>query len=270
MNANMFSFVDELVKLAEINDQRLHPKPMKTPTAKPPNDAFKVKQAFGVSGFSGHMSEGAFPSASSIPAWRQPTIKQSGPPGDSKLESTDDGIVPDGRAHLKKNANVTSPAHQLAASHAAAKKPRLSAPSPSIAQQSKPRGFGVPMPGLTKQAVIERLIRLGATTIPGTPKLVMRHRSPQELAALQHGVESAWNNQVTDPIMRRLEPVANKLPAGRLRDVAIKGAKIVAEDPVGTIASKAIPIPGVTLAYVGAKKGIEHLIDRHYPLPPID
>lgn len=154
MKASMTAFIDELGKIAEINQQRLHPKPSRPPLAKPPNQAFSIKQAFGVSEFSGHMSEGAFPAASMIPAWRQPTIKQSGPPGDSKLESTDDAVVPDGRAHLKKkNANVLSPAHQLAQSHAAAHKPRLSAPGPSIAQQSKPRGFGVPMPGLTKQAL---------------------------------------------------------------------------------------------------------------------
>lgn len=146
----MAAFVDELGKIADINQQRLHPTAPTVPTAKPPNPTFSVKQGFAVSQFSGHMSEGPFPQASMIPAWRQPTLKQAGPPGDSKLESTDDGVVPDGRAHLRKNANVASPAGQLAKSHTIGA-PRLKAPGPSIAQQAKPRGFGTAMPGLTKQ-----------------------------------------------------------------------------------------------------------------------
>jgi hypothetical protein len=262
------SFVLELIKLAEVNDQRLHPKPQAVPLAKPPNPAFTVKQAYATSEYSGVMSFGPFPQASMIPAWKHPQLKQSGPPGDSKLESTGDGITPDGRAHLRKNANVMSPASQLSKSLRIGA-PRLKAPGPSIAQQSKPRGFGVPMPGLTKSAVMERLIRLGATDIPGTPRLLMKHRTPHELATLQHGVEGAWNSRVTDPIMRKLEPVANKLPAGKIRDVAIKGARLVAEDPIGMLAVEAVPIPGTGAAYVGAKKGLESLIDRHYPLPAI-
>lgn len=262
------SFVAELMKLAEVNQQRLNPKPPAIPLAKPPNPAFTVKQAYATSEYSGVMSFGPFPQASMIPAWKHPQLKQSGPPGDSKLESTDDGVVPDGRAHLRKNANVISPASQLTKSLSVGA-PRLKAPGPSIAQQSKPRGFGVPMPGLTKSAVIERLIRLGATPIPGTPKLLMKQRTPHELAALQHGVEHAWNSRVTDPIMRKLEPMTNKLPAGKVRDVAIKGARIFAEDPIGMLAVEAMPIPGSGAAYVGAKKGLESLIDRAYPLPAI-
>lgn len=205
-SSKMASFLDEFSKISEINQMRLHPKSPKIPISKPPNDAFKIKRAFGTSEFSGVMSFGSFPQASMIPPWRQPNLqKQSGPPGDSKLESTDDGVVLDGRAHLKKNAalsyrqqelrsgtrvpsdaeefqfvhgvpftkelyakhypehvpkgwlkknaNVSSPSNQLAKSHAAGRQPRLNAPGPSIAQQSKPRGFGSPMPGLTKQSL---------------------------------------------------------------------------------------------------------------------
>lgn len=118
---------------------------------------------------------------------------------------------------------------------------------------------------LSKTAVLERLVRLGATDIPGTPRLLMKQRSPGELAGLQHGVENWWNNKVTSPLMQQAEKGVARLPA-KVQPIARKGAKLVAEDPLGAAATNLIPIPGAHPAYLGAKKGLEHLIDRFAPL----
>lgn len=119
---------------------------------------------------------------------------------------------------------------------------------------------------LEKIALLERLVRLGATPIPGTPKLLMKNRSPAELKALQGAVETGWNKRVTDPIMRMAEGPLSKLPAGKLQNGARWVARQVAEDPVGMGLANAIPIPGATLAYQGAKRGLEKVIDRVVPL----
>lgn len=464
----LVDFLVELSKLSDVNEMRLNPKPMVPVPKAAPLPSFAIKHGFATSQFSGVLGFGPFPAASSIPPWREPPLrKQSGPPGDSQLESTGDLPVPDGRAHLRKNANVTSPSGQLQTSQGSAAAPRLKAPGPSIAQQSKPRGFGVPLPGLakvalspsnlrvlggaglgalaggvagratadqghgfggavggavrgaglgaaagyaapriqagmksglgfkgsvkalgqdtgarvnaafnppvpkptvpapisthgltaaggassaqsyaklspatrdafersklvgagvpppmamqlammskekgessigsiarhafqggdtplntpvarklvsdaersmptriekaaaTKVALIERLVRLGATPIPGTPKLLMKSRTPQELSALQHNVSNAWNSRVTEPLMRRAEPLLNRLPKGKVQDLARTGAKLVAEDPVGTVVTNAIPIPGAHPGYLALKRGLEGVIDRIAPI----
>lgn len=120
--------------------------------------------------------------------------------------------------------------------------------------------------GFMKVALLERLVRLGATDIPKTPRLLMKQRSPQELAGLQHGVENWWGKKVTQPVMSVANKGLNKLPEGKLKNVATSGAKLVAQDPIGTLASNAIPIPGASLAYHGAKRGLERVIDRVAPL----
>jgi hypothetical protein len=119
---------------------------------------------------------------------------------------------------------------------------------------------------LEKIALLERLVRLGATPIPGTPKLLMKNRSPAELKSLQGAVESAWNSRVTNPIMRAAEGPLSRLPAGKIQNGARWLAKQVAEDPVGMSLTNAIPIPGATLAYQGVKRGLEKAIDRFAPL----
>jgi hypothetical protein len=118
---------------------------------------------------------------------------------------------------------------------------------------------------LVKTALIERLVRLGATPIKGTPKMFMKVRSPQELAQLQHGVEAGWNKKVTQPLMNLAEKGIKKLPA-KAQGVARKGAKVVAEDPVGMTAANLIPVPGASAAYLGGKRALERGIDRFAPL----
>lgn len=126
--------------------------------------------------------------------------------------------------------------------------------------------FAACLEALEKTALIERLVRLGATSIPGTPRLFMKNRSPAELKALQGAVESGWNRRVTDPIMRVAEKPLSKLPPGKLQTGARWMARQVAEDPVGMTISNAIPVPGATVAYQGVKKGLEKAIDRFVPI----
>lgn len=119
---------------------------------------------------------------------------------------------------------------------------------------------------LEKVALLERLVRLGATDIPRTPRLLMKQRSPTELAALQHGVEQGWDKRVTDPIMRVANKGLQRLPEGKVRQFATKGARTLAQDPVGSLAANLVPLPGAFPAYTAGKKGLERLIDRAAPL----
>jgi hypothetical protein len=173
----------------------------------------------------------------------------------------------------KKVANLTSPQAQLTKSKSVGAPKTTAPPGPSIQQIAKPNGFGIPAPGATKTAdveklaLIERLVRLGATPIPKTPKLVMKLRSPTELKALQGAVEQGWDKRVTEPIMGKLRPLVNKLPEGKLRNAAGHVAKSVASDPVGMGLSAVAPVPGAELVYAGAKKGLEKGIDKLFPLP---
>ena len=117
-----------------------------------------------------------------------------------------------------------------------------------------------------KQALAERLIRLGATDIPKTPRLLMRHRNPQELAGLQHAVTQGLDKRVTQPLMNVAEHGLKHLPE-KLQPGARKLTKFVAEDPVGTLAANLVPVPGAHPAYLAGKKGLERAIDRFAPLP---
>lgn len=121
--------------------------------------------------------------------------------------------------------------------------------------------------GSVKLALIERLIRLGATDVPRTPRLLMKQRSPHELATLQHGVDNWWNRKVTTPLMGVAEHGLKRLPEGKVQGVARGVAKVVAEDPVGAGLTSVLPVPGIQPAYFAGKKGLERVIDRVAPLP---
>jgi len=123
------------------------------------------------------------------------------------------------------------------------------------------------MGAIDKEALIERLVRLGATDIPKTPRLFMRKRSPKELKALQDAVETGYDKRVTEPIMRRLKPLTEKLPEGKVREKGTAAAKLLAEDPVGGFLAGITPVPASVPTYFGAKKGLEKAIDRAFPLP---
>jgi len=119
---------------------------------------------------------------------------------------------------------------------------------------------------LEKVALLERLVRLGATDVPKTPRFLMRHRSPGELAGLQHAVSSGWDKRVTDPIMHVADKGLKKLPEGKVKEVVSGQVRNVARDPLGSVATNAVPMPGATLAYQAGKRGLEKLIDRVAPL----
>lgn len=120
---------------------------------------------------------------------------------------------------------------------------------------------------MEKRALIERLIRLAATDVPKTPRLLMKKRSPGQLKALQGGVESFGKKNVTDPIMRVAEKGITKLPAGKLQDTVRAGAKVVAKDPIGAVATAPIPVPGAQVGYFKGKQLLERGIDKAFPLP---
>lgn len=123
---------------------------------------------------------------------------------------------------------------------------------------------------LEKMALAERLVRLGATDIPRTPRLLMRKRSPQELAALQTAVESGWNKRITDPILRKALPAIEKIPehpvTKPIKAYLRFGTKQIAKDPIGITALQLVPGTGATEGYVGGKIALEKLIDRLAPL----
>lgn len=116
-----------------------------------------------------------------------------------------------------------------------------------------------------KTALVERAARLLATDIPGTPRLLMRHRSPEELAAIQHGVESAFR-KVQAPVRNTLHGVVNKVPVGdKVRGVLHRGTDLAVDNPE-ILPLQALPIPGVTPAYLAAKGGAHRIVDRFFPV----
>jgi len=117
---------------------------------------------------------------------------------------------------------------------------------------------------MEKDALIERLVRLGATDVPNTPRLLMRKRSPDELAGLQHGVENAFG-KLQGPAQAAVDRAADKTftprIAGALKSVASVGIKNPEIIPM-----QGVPIPGLTPAYLAGKRGLEKLIDKVAPI----
>lgn len=119
-------------------------------------------------------------------------------------------------------------------------------------------------PKLEKKAVVERLARLALTDVPGTPRLVMRQRSPEELAGVQQGITDAVG-KIKEPVRTRAHALVGRLASpGRLQ-TALKGATNLAVDNPEILPMQALPIPGLTPAYLGLKKGLERAIDRFAP-----
>lgn len=120
-------------------------------------------------------------------------------------------------------------------------------------------------PIMEKKALVERLARLALTDVPGTPRLVMRQRSPEELAGVQEGISGAVG-KLKEPVRTRAHALAGRLASpGRLRG-ALTGAADLAIDHPEIVPMQALPIPGLTPAYLGLKKGLERAIDRFAPM----
>lgn len=120
---------------------------------------------------------------------------------------------------------------------------------------------------LEKIALLERLVRLGATDIPGTPRMLMKQRSPAQLSQLQNSVTVMRDKFVAHPLMNAATPILNKLPEGKIRNLATSATRQMAEDPIGMTAAHAIPVPGASLVYAAGKRALEYGIDRAFPLP---
>ena len=118
-------------------------------------------------------------------------------------------------------------------------------------------------PKMEKKALLDRLVRLGATDIPNTPRMLMKHRSPEELAALQHGVAGAFG-KLEAPVKKGLDKALSVLPEGRVQKTLRAGGHLLIENPE-VLPMQAVPIPGLTPAYMGLKKGVEKAIDHFAP-----
>jgi len=132
---------------------------------------------------------------------------------------------------------------------------------------------------MLKQALIERLVRLGATDVedlPGirhliksSPRLFMRKRSPQELHGLEQGIAGAFN-RFEQPIVNGAKSLVAKTPIARSPSLE-KGTNALLETMIRNpdfAAAKLSPIPGSSFAYLAGKKGLEKAIDRWAPAIP--
>lgn len=139
---------------------------------------------------------------------------------------------------------------------------------------------------MLKQALIEQLARLGATDVldlPGVRKatasmpkvqkalntrLLMRHRDPVELSALQHSIAEA-RHRVTEPMVQAAERGLDKIPGMTVRPKLRKGTsalvRMMVENP-DFAAVKLNPIPGSSIAYLAGKQGLEKALDHFAPV----
>lgn len=145
------------------------------------------------------------------------------------------------------------------------------------------RGFMDELRGpMEKRALIERLIRLGATDLedlPGigrfikkSPRLLMRKRSPEELGQLQHSVQGFFD-RYEQPAIAKAKTVIDKLPQSTpKRELVSKalthGAEAVIKNPELALTEMS-PVPGTGVAWLGAKRGLERAIDRLAPVPAV-
>lgn len=130
---------------------------------------------------------------------------------------------------------------------------------------------------MMKIALIERLMRLGATDVedlPGvsrfiskTPRLFMKKRSPEELAQLQHGVQSFFD-RYEQPAIAKAKGMLEKVPHEKTRSLLERGATTVIKNPELALTEMS-PVPGTGLAWLAAKRGLEKAIDHVAPVPPV-
>lgn len=167
-----------------------------------------------------------------------------------------------------KEATISSPSSQLNTAQTTKAAPKMTAPSgPSIAQVSKPIGFGRPMPGATKTATLKEMVRLALKDVPHTPRMLMKKRTSGARAAIGSKVEKAYDAKVTKPLKGVAErALLSKLPEGKGKRIATKVTDALAEDPVGMTAANLVPLPGAAALYLGAKKGVSRMIDAVDPV----
>jgi hypothetical protein len=116
---------------------------------------------------------------------------------------------------------------------------------------------------MEKDALLGELARAALTPIPGTKPLFIRHRSPQELATVQHTVNSAGG--LKPKVEGFLHRAADKVFTPRVAG-AMKGLASVGVNNPEIIPMQAAPIPGLTPAYLAGKRGLERLIEKVLPV----
>lgn len=90
---------------------------------------------FSTNQYSGVMNPPSMVYASGIPSWKEPPVKTAGPPSSGRLKTAEPGLTPQSRLNSSRSIGA----------------PKLSTPpGPSIAQISKPVGYGRPISGAAK------------------------------------------------------------------------------------------------------------------------
>ena len=116
---------------------------------------------------------------------------------------------------------------------------------------------------MNKDALLGELARAALSDIPGTPRLLMRSRSPQELGALQHNINSlgGLKYKAEDAVHGLADKVFTPRVSGAVKSVASMGIRNPEIIPM-----QGLPIPGLTPAYLAAKRGLEKGIEKISPV----
>lgn len=187
--AMLSGFSEEFGKSAKYLHSQVGKPKLREQRADSPNPKFRVKQSY-ATGWGPTGGVVRFPQASMIPAFRAPQVKTGGPPSEKKGKEKRSfyfgippldmkGISAKDKSLLKKHLpgkknydeldledargeeekakmSQATPAARLAASQQVGTNVKKSGQGPSIAQQSKPIGFGKPLPGVSKEPVTGR------------------------------------------------------------------------------------------------------------------
>lgn len=141
-------------------------------------------------------------------------------------------------------------------------------PRASYARQPAPMTEAEKLSAM-KTALIERLVRLGATPVeqlPGvrrlvkkTPTLFMKSRTPAELDSLEKGVKRTFR-RVEAPLERKLNTSTASWPATPKKIVRGAGRALIRNPEQLPLA--AVPVPGVGPVVAASKRALERGIDR--------
>ena len=112
--------------------------------------------------------------------------------------------------------------------------------------------------GLNKEAQLKELVRLGVKDIPGTPRLLMKARTPAQRAALGEAAEATWKKYLTEPMMGFFGKGLKRVPEGKAKKGLTWAAETIAEDPLG--GALTVAAPGGLLVPV-AKRGLRKAIN---------
>ena len=116
---------------------------------------------------------------------------------------------------------------------------------------------------MEKDALLGEIVRGLLTDIPGTPRGFIREHSPQELAAIQHSINSlgGLKYRAEDAVHGLADRVFTPRVSGAVKSIASMGIRNPEIIPM-----QALPIPGLTPAYLAGKRGLEKGIERIAPV----